>query len=492
MFPRRNLVILLAHGLRSDAVGDSHVWPLVTPNFRKLAGRSHRLVGISACPADWGGMTSLLTGLHARQHGFVEPQPRLAASEGWVHSLVDAGYFVAGVGNVEAIAPWLNESVVVAGVEEMSPQRCAYLAAMERKNMLAAVQQQRRQRLRYGPFEPDRLLTHPDDDVDGFIITQARRALATMPVDQPWALVVIFSGPGNDLPPPTMYSDVIDSKLLEQGFALAELRQIDSLADLDYPLVMLQRLEPMTLGRLRADYLGRVCLLDFGMGRLDAAMNARADRERTWLVLSSDRGQLLGEHGLLGHRSFLCGAIEVPVIIAPPEPVRDKVYDTTGISTVDVAATIAALGGCDALGAGAGAYPAAYPGACPGACPGGRSLLPLLYDQPVIGAPGVGAAGLDSDDRSGGGPRSATACISEYGRRFMLETERHKLILDVETHRAVALYDLLNDAGERTNLVDTPHGRNLLDALRCRVGEALLSLRALPAVARPPAEPVVR
>ena len=45
---------------------------------------------------------------------------------------------------------------------------------------------------------------------------------------------------------------------------------------------------------------------------------------------------------------------------------------------------------------------------------------------------------------------------------------------------ATNAYDLLNDADERENLIDSPTGRNLLDALRWRLGDALLPLRSRP------------
>src|SRR6185369_3797584 len=56
MHHRRNLIIILAHGLRSDAIGDSRAWPLTTPYLEKLANHGVRCVATSACPADWGGM----------------------------------------------------------------------------------------------------------------------------------------------------------------------------------------------------------------------------------------------------------------------------------------------------------------------------------------------------------------------------------------------------------------------------------------------------
>lgn len=437
---RRNLVILVAHGLRSDALGDEQVWPLRTPNFDKLAKHGLRLIATSACPADPGGMVSLLTGLHARQHGRVEQTTEPARCEGWPAALWEAGYHTVGVGRVEGIERWLRESVVVSEVDAVSPARCAYLDAMRAKSLYNDVISQRRQRTRGGPFEPDRLLLDPEDDVDGFILNEATRRLETMPTDRPWALIVFLTGPGNDLPAPHLYGDVVDPAALAGDFVPANFSSLDAMVELDYPRVMLQRLDRTRIGHIRAEYLGRVSLIDHGVGRLHDAVRQREDINRTWMLTTSDRGCLLGEHGVVGHRSFLAGAVEVPLILTPPTPSAEATTDDL-VSTVDVAATINMLAGCD-----------------PNTTSVGRSLLPLIAGEAIA--------------------RAATGLISEFGNRLLLETERYKVVFDVETHKSLALYDMLNDPDEIDNLLTTNVGRNLLDALRWRVGDALMSLRA--------------
>ncbi len=440
----RNLLIVLAHGLRADAAGNSRAWPICTPNMDKLIQRGLKLVASSASPVDPGGMISLLTGLHARQHGHVDESAATITCDGWPGLLKAQGYHVAGVGCVNAIEHVLDERVVVDPVEVLESAHCNYLTASAASGMRTALVQQRRQRLRYGPFHPDRLLMEPDEDIDGFISVQARRMLTHMPSDKPWALIVAYSGPGNELPPPTLYQDVVAPELLEEGFVPANFTELDALAELDYPRVMLQRLEPQQIARIRADYLGRVSLIDYGIGRMMSSVAEREDNERTWCVVASDRGMLLGEHGLVGHRSFLAGAVEVPVIITPPFRTRCEIPDWL-ISNVDVAATIATLGGCD--------LPPYMTG---------RSLLPLLAGESIT---------LE---------RPHTGVLSEFGQRLMLETERYKIILNTETHRILGLYDLLNDPDEKTNLLKTMTGRNVTDALRWRLGDTLMPLRAAP------------
>jgi len=450
MIPRRNLLIVLTHGLRSDALGDSERWPLPTPNLQSLGESSLRLVGTSVCPADPGAMMSLVTGQHPRQHGRLEQcnDPATAwsrdplRSEGFPDWLKGEGYHVTGVGCVGQFSRAMHEPVVVAQVDEPAPRECAYTVASQSRGMAAAVAQQRKQRQRGGWFDPDRLLLEPDDDIDGFIAAEATKKLESMPTDKPWALIVAFSGPGNELPPPPMYADVVDARDTAMMSAIVDFTNVDAVAELDYPRSVLQRLEPGKLGRIRADYLGRVSLIDFAIGRLRRQMEDRLDAPRTWVMLTSDRGCLLGEHGLVGHRSLLCGAVEVPVLLKPPTPPPRFVPEGL-VSTADIAPTIAELGGAD--------RPTHL---------SGRSLLAMLrQDDPSSPSPG-------------------RALLSEFGHRVLLETERYKLVIRSDNRRPLCLFDLLNDPDERNNLIDSQAAQDLLPGLMSRLAEEFLPMRS--------------
>ena len=143
-----------------------------------------------------------------------------------------------------------------------------------------------------------------------------------------------------------------------------------------------------------------------------------------------------------GKNEVVGGGADGALNSGTPLPTEQRVFDGLA-STIDMAATIAALAGCDAP-------PASV----------GRSLLPALQGESV--------------------PRWPGGVISEFGRRLLLETDRYKVIFDTEARRAIGLYDMLEDPPERRNLVDTPTGHNMIDALRWRLGDALLALRARP------------
>ena len=450
MHPKRNLLIVLAHGLRSDSLSDEREWPLTTPHLVDLAERGVRLVLTSASPADPGGMVSLLTGRHARQHGVLrDDQTIRPLRDGLPAWLSDVGYHTVGVGEVGAMAPLLDEAFVTEGVDvpEPAPNRCWYTAAARSRGHAPAIAQQRRQRLRQGPISPDRLMLEPDEDIDGFIAAQAADAVARLPEDKPWAMFVVFSGPGNDLPPPMYYDGLIETAELASDFSPVQLEQVDALAEPELPRAVLQRLEAHQIARVRADYLGRVSLIDHAVGRLQEAVSLRADAARSWTVLTSDRGQLLGEHGLLGHRSFLAPAIEVPLIVTPPEapdvsPPKEKFQDGL-FSVADVAPTVAALAGAD--------HPETL---------AGRSVLPIFNGDPVLPHP--------------------AANLSEFHDRVLVETERYKAVFHARDRRCFGLYDLVEDPLEAVNLIgkNTPATRKLVGLMRLSLAEVLMPLRA--------------
>jgi arylsulfatase A-like enzyme len=72
--------------------------------------------------------------------------------------------------------------------------------------------------------------------------------------------------------------------------------------------------------RARAVYLGLIAELDHHLGRILEALRARGEVERTLIVVTSDHGEMLGDHWLLGKDGLFRQAFHVPLIVRDPAP----------------------------------------------------------------------------------------------------------------------------------------------------------------------------
>ena len=181
----------------------------------------------------------------------------------------------------------------------------------------------------------------------------------------------------------------------------------------------------------RATYYGMVSLVDDQVGRLMTVLRESGKLQNTIVVINSDQGFQLGEHGLWKKRDFYDTNVCIPWIIqAPARLPAGKVVEEP-VESIDFLPTLMDL---------CGMVP-------PDNIPG-RSLLPLLEGK---------------DDSW------PEACFSEHdhsqdmydelrdggGRRVMVRTKEWKLVFFMDErlpHQDPALYHLRHDPYEQHNL----------------------------------------
>lgn len=444
----RNMVVILTGGLRADMVARHHDWPLRTPNLNIMANQGLAMTGTTASPATTPARISLLTGLSPRQHGITDEGMAVDRLGGWVKQLDDVGYHIAGVGQVDLILEHLHEAAVVGDLNTADVNNCAYMRYARHRGLIDRARHQRNQRLEHGPFELDNFgLTSPSDDVDGFITHQALMTIEHLPKNKPWCLIVAYTGPGNDLPAPPAYLQRVDTKKLAKGFVPIDQRTADDYAESPYPRTRLQRLTPAKITEIRANYLARVAMLDNMLGLMRDTIERFGHAHDTWTLMASDAGRLLGERGLLGHRSMLGPAVSVPLWVIPPKGFAsaDTPRELTAlnhrlIGTADWVASLCRIAMVDP----------------PPGC-NGQSLLPAMAGE-VVGHEAV---------------------LSEFGTRLMLETMQHRVSFDIETDRPLSLFDLVKDPQEKNDLINTPQELMLMDMLRYQLGGLLMPLRPI-------------
>jgi arylsulfatase A-like enzyme/Flp pilus assembly protein TadD len=166
-------------------------------------------------------------------------------------------------------------------------------------------------------------------------------------------------------------------------------------------------------------YDGEVAWVDAQLARVIAALRSRGELERTLVVVTSDHGESLGEHGELTHGYLLYDAVlRVPLILRGPGVPAGRVVDPL-VRSVDVAPTVLSLLGRAALPASAG-----------------RDLRPLWE-------------GGDPGERVAYSETLATELELGWSPLFSIRTERFRYVQAPTPE----LYDLQVDPAERENLL---------------------------------------
>ncbi len=170
--------------------------------------------------------------------------------------------------------------------------------------------------------------------------------------------------------------------------------------------------------RVSALYDADVARVDESLGELVRGLDERGRLEDSWLVLTSDHGEMLGEHGLYLHgRALYAETLHVPLLFRPPDG-RGSVVDTL-VSVTDVAPTILDLAGAET--------PPSF---------AGRSLRPALEGRALPERPVV--AELFPVNRE-----------PDPRQRHLLSVERGDSKLVLRLDGTVERYDRAADPGER-------------------------------------------
>ena len=68
----------------------------------------------------------------------------------------------------------------------------------------------------------------------------------------------------------------------------------------------------------RANYYGNVKIIDDAVGRMVRALEESGQMERTIFAFTSDHGEMLGDHGMIGKRAFYDESARVPFLLSVP------------------------------------------------------------------------------------------------------------------------------------------------------------------------------
>ncbi len=199
----------------------------------------------------------------------------------------------------------------------------------------------------------------------------------------------------------------------------------------------------------RQAYYGLIAEIDDWIGRIVAELKDSGEWDRTLIVFTSDHGEQLGDHRLLGKIGWFDQSYHLPLIIRDPDGAKGRVVEQFS-EAVDLMPTV-----LDWLGI-----------AAPPSCDG-TSLLPWLRG----GTPDAWRDAVHYEyDLRGGWPEPSPlppGAGKGAGPMAALRTKDWKYV-----HMPglpPVLYDLRADPGETTNLAADPAHRTLLLAATQRM-----------------------
>jgi arylsulfatase A-like enzyme len=176
-------------------------------------------------------------------------------------------------------------------------------------------------------------------------------------------------------------------------------------------------------------YLGMVSLVDQKIGEVLATLKELGQLDNTWIVYTSDHGEMLGEHKLWAKMNFYNGSVQVPLIIRPPGGAPARTEDAL-VELTDVTATLADIGG------------AKPPEGCHG-----QSVLAAV-EKPIEGREFL---------------------FSRIGNFAGMRNTSHRLTMNLKDETPCELFNMNNDPGELVNLVNENASKDLVNDLGARL-----------------------
>lgn len=245
--------------------------------------------------------------------------------------------------------------------------------------------------------------------------------------DQPFALTCSFHYP---------HSPIIAVEPFASMYNPADMPTPDSIGDdmsdtpyqyangrMDLP----QFRDPALVKFMVARYYALITEIDHWVGQILDELRRSGKEKDTLVVFVSDHGEMLGDHGTREKNIFLEGSVRVPLILSMPGRIPAGTVIDQPVSLLDLFDTV--LDGLEQ----------------PAPASDGHSLLSLIDGDPD--AQHFDFAPAEWDWRG------------DTEGNFMIRTREAKLITTYSATSSVpdALYNLIDDPGERTNLASRVH-----------------------------------
>lgn len=319
--PAPDILLLMPDQMRGDALSAVGHPVVRTPTFDALAmhGALFRRA-YSTCPSCIPARLSLLTGTFPSTSGLVGYAPFKNNRPSLPGLLAQAGYATVLVGrNMHQNPPnpdigytqeilgstYLNDDDYDRALKAAAPESGGVRATIERLGLTTNFWQAK-------PWDlPDAL--HPTT----WVARRSRQVVAEAATERPLFLTASFYAPHPPLfPPKDLFEKYLAATL--PPVARGDWVKWENLPPASSQKGQRVRLEGDTLRKAQAGYFGLIEHLDAQVAPLIADFTARSARaHRPWVViLCTDHGEMLGDHGFFRKCEPYEGSANIPFIIA--------------------------------------------------------------------------------------------------------------------------------------------------------------------------------
>ncbi len=437
MSDKPNIIFLFPDQLRADFLSCYGADWYETPNIDRIANSGVRYQNsFSASPICVPARTALLTGMNAVRNGVTGNLQNLRADyrdagiETWPEIMAANGYYTAGIGKMH-FYPWDDrrgfQYRVICEDKRWLHVRDDYYQHLQDLGL---------HKMHGNEFEGYHdgkgavVSTMPwEHSWDRFVGKAARRFIREHGNEGPFAMMVGFPGPHCPYDPTEDFLEGIDeSKIpaaapeapgsitkLRQGNVEGNKRPWNGVDYTEFP--------DDAKKKVRKHYSALVKQIDHEVGEILDTLEEQGLLENTIVILSSDHGDYLGDHNLIGKASFFESAIRVPLMAMGPGIPSGQVSEDM-VELRDVTPTMLSFG---------------------------DNEIPDWYDaQPL---PGEGMPGDSGRDRIFG-------LLSDGWMNFDGQYKLHKY-----STGEVLLFDMEHDPQEQRNLATIDDYQNVLRRL---------------------------
>ncbi|MEW6358129.1 MAG: sulfatase-like hydrolase/transferase [Planctomycetota bacterium] len=444
-----NILILMPDQMRADCMGCAGHPQIRTPNIDRLASEGVRFTqATTVCPICQPARASFINGLYPHNHHMWTNAGRMPPDDETVfHHLKRAGYYTAHVGKShyyphtfghmrdhegymhargldyvhETTGPWSTLTM-----DSYMTDRWAKFGLVEK---FRHDYHERRKHKGIGVWpSPLPIEEFPDT----YVGRQVVQFIDTYKEDKPLCLFVGFPGPHEPWDAPAMYFKMYDP--MKTPKAIRSGSPGEWMPDHARERMMSGRQENLDreiIGMIRANYYGKISLIDHWIGEIMSAFAQRGWLEDAFIIFWSDHGEMAGDHLRLHKSVFYESSIRVPLLLRWPGRIEFGKSSDSPVEIIDVFSTILE------------ATESKPSDRCMG-----ESLWPLLRHPDV---------------------HYRDAAYSEIfhdgHRNFMIRTPDYKYAMDDEG-RGYMLFNLDNDPTEQDNLLGHPNFRNIEQELR--------------------------